>query len=138
MEKEKFKLKLHLKSGIKEVDEYLQEIHDHYQSFNTSSIKQLIVALDSISSVLTEDIYKISNGETEGLKILADNLNDKLFDRVLKLVDKIECFNKVSELSKSLIPEIEEIKSTLKSEKIKIDSKGNPMEQIINKLGNKK
>lgn len=135
---DKFKLRLDIKTGDEEIDLYIYELHNYIVSFETSSVKQLLVSLDHLAVKLTDDIDAITNGEPEKLTILSPDGNDKSFDRLMKLIDKIDSFRKISDMAESLRPELAERKEEVKNAKpkIKIDiSQGNTFE-IIQKLHN--
>lgn len=157
MDKEKFKLRLEFSSGNSEVDEYVQLLHEHILSFDTSNIKKVIIALDNVMGDISDDLNLISSGDTwipdvitydsEGkeaskicgyskLKVLSDESSSKTFDRVMVLMTKVESFKSVSELADNLKPEIEKLDGIKKS-KIVIDTTKNPMEDVIKKLRSK-
>ena len=152
MDKGNFKLNLKVKSGITEVDEYIDKLHEHILSFNASSIKKIILALDNIAEDIADDLNLISTGDTwvpdvimynsEGkeekkicgyskLKVLSDESSSKVFDRVMVLIKNVNDFKAVAKLAEELVPEIEDIKES-KSKAIQIDLKGgNVFESIL-------
>lgn len=134
MAEEKFKLRLDIKTGDEDIDLYLWSLHEYLVSFETSSIKQLIISLDRLSQKLCDDIDMISDGTAftrteneEGETVVDNNLTilssssyDKTFDRILALIGKIESFKKISELAESLRPDVAERKEEIKELKPKI------------------
>jgi len=129
MNEEKFELRLDLVSESEEINLYLYELHNYLVNFETSSIKQLLISLDELSVKLTDDINHVTNGELEKLTILSNDAQDKTFDRVMKLVEKIDSFKKVSDMAEALRPDIAKKGETKKSQ-IKIDPTSNPFEQL--------
>src|SRR5690606_25533105 len=111
---EKFRLKKHLKSGIEEVDNYLRDIHEYVESFDTSSVKMLLMALDEACMEMAKDIAKTTRGETDGLNILSNDKDDKVFDRVLTVISKVDSIKKISELAQDLKPDIEDFNELVK------------------------
>lgn len=149
MDKEKFKLKLEFTSGDLITDQYIQSLHEHILSFDTSNIKKVILALDNVMGDISDDLNLISSGDTwipdvitydnEGkeaskicgyskLKVLSDESSSKTFDRVMVLMTKVDNFKSVSELADSLKPEIEETQK--EAEELKIDRTSNVFEQL--------
>ena len=152
MEQEReFKIKPHIKSGIAEVDEYIEEIHRYLLKTNGSSIKQLIVSLDDIAMKMVQDLNLIIKGDikepdtiisyvdektgkpktktVEGaskLTILTDD--SKIYEKTMGLINKIEEFRKLNQVAESMRPEVEEIKAQIAE--IKIDRNANVYEQI--------
>lgn len=162
----KFKINKNIRSGIPEVDEYLTSMEEYLLDVDTASIKKLIRALDRMASVIAEDIEKILDGEDEievddllevidygedgetpqyskkqvsNLKILSDNKDSKVYERVMTLFTKVKDFEMVSKTAKAIIPEVieykdpEEVASTKFAEEIKITGKGNSFEEMQEK-----
>lgn len=132
MDKEKFKLRLDLKTGDEDIDLYIWELHNYLVNFEVSSVKQLLVALDNVAQKITDDLDRICSGDLESLEILSDDKESKLFDKVQKVVEKIDSWKKVSEMAEALRPEVAERKDEVqKSKAIQIDLKGgNAFEEI--------
>lgn len=131
MDKEKFKLRLDIRTGNDDVDLYIYELHNYLVNFETSSIKQMIIALDNLVFKMTDDIDKISDGDTDNLAILSDNKDSKVFERVMSLVSKIKDFKEVCNMAEALRPEI--ANREVKKSKIEIDVTANPFEQVQKK-----
>lgn len=149
MAEEKFKLRLDLKTGDPNIDNYIYELHNYLITFETSSIKSLIVALDRLAHELCDDIDNIVEGvnsedevsigedgvelkKVPAKKILTDSVYDKTFDRIMALIKNIKDFKAISEMAESLRPEIAERKEQVKKSKpvIEIDVSGNAFEQL--------
>jgi len=150
-EEKEFKIKPHIKSGIAEVDDYIEEIHKYLLKSNGSSIKQLIVSLDDIAMKMVQDLNLIIKGDikepdtvitytdektqktktktVEGaskLTILTDD--SKIYEKTMGLINKIEEFRKLNQVAESMRPEVEEIKAQIAE--IKIDRTANVYEQL--------
>lgn len=134
MDKEKFKLRLDLKTGNEEVDLYIYELHNYLANFETSSIKQMLIALDNIAFKMVDDLDSISEGDTDNLTILSDSKDSKVFDRLMTLVTKIKDFKEVCAMAETLRPEIAERKEEVKKSRLIIDTTTNPFEQIQREL----
>lgn len=133
-EKEIFELRLDLVSESEEINLYLYKLHSYLLNFETSSVKQLLISLDELCVKLTDDINHITNGDLENLTILSSNNQDKTFDRVMKIVEKIDSFKKVSDMAEAMRPPIADEKNVTKKPKLALDKSKNPMEDIVKKL----
>jgi hypothetical protein len=133
MDKDKFKLRLDIKTGKEDIDLYIWELHNYLIKFETSSVKQMLISLDTVAQKITDDLDCIANGDLGGLQILSDDKDSKIFDKVQKIVEKIDNWKRVSEMAEGLRPEVEERKSELKDKKpqIKIDTSANVVEQLL-------
>lgn len=156
-----FKIIKGLVSGNPEIDEYIERLHAYLLGFETSNIKKLILSLDRMAGVIAEDVEKIIDGEDQTcdevcvghdedsgeplyekiysstLKVLNDQKDSKIYDRVMNLFTKIESLNAVSKTAKSLIPEVVEIKQIDAEEEfkkdVKLSGKGNSFEEMQSK-----
>jgi len=144
MAEEKFKIRPDLKSGIKEVDDYLNEIHDYVMNFDASNVKRLIIALDNVVGVMTDDIERISRGDIaepdftfvdektkkektiKGASKLELLGNDTIMSTITTMIKMIGDFSVVSDKAASLRPEIAE---SIKKQEIKL-AEGNALEQL--------
>lgn len=122
---EKLKIRKNIKSGIKEVDDYIDTLHNHIESFDTSSVKMLLMALDEASGEIAKDVVRISRGDLDNLTVMTDD--SKAFDKLLKIMEKIDYIKKISELAQELKPDIEDFNAIVK-DLPKLDS-GNVFEQ---------
>lgn len=128
--KEKFKLRLDLKTGNEEIDLYLYNLHNYVVSFETSSIKQMLVSLDGIAQKMIDDLDKIAQGDFEELVILSDDKDSKVFEKVQRIVEKIDSWKKVCETAESLRPEIEDRKKEVKNS-LTISTNGSVYEEVL-------
>lgn len=148
-EKEVFQLRLELKSGNTEVDDYLEQLHTYLINWEASSIKQMLLALDETALEITKDLRMINAGEAfspayvinspDGgsitfpevckLKVLNDNKESKVYDRVMTLVGKVKDFKTVCDMADAIRPEIKK-EDELKKKAIRLDPSGNPFEQL--------
>ena len=137
MEKEKFKLRLDI--GVmshQEIKDYCGVLNEYLINFETSSVKQMLISLDNVAQKITDDLDRIVDGKIDSLDILAED--SKIFDKVQKLVEKIDSWKKVSEMAESLRPEVDSVKKENAKPQIKIDTTGNAFEQIQKTINQKK
>ena len=90
--------------------EYVEGIEAELRLFKNDGAKRLLSELSGIAGDFADDIVKIRNGEGVGVYI-NENANDKMIDKVMKLVDKMDKFKLLAQLS---TPE-EEVKEVKKS-----------------------
>lgn len=79
-----------IRSGDQKVDEYIERLEKMYEF---SNLYRYIMAANEIAGVMADDMIKISQGKKTGLKLLSNDKDDKLIDRlsnVLKQVDNIK------------------------------------------------
>ena len=93
---------------LDEANDYIKFLENELKSLETVNIKRLIVELDNFSGLLADDLKKIRTGNKESCVLITDE-KSPVTDTVLKLVEKIESFKKVSEAAKTLNPVITEI-----------------------------
>lgn len=148
-EKEQFKLRVGLKSGNEEVDEYLKELHDYLLNWEATSIKDMILTLDKTAKIIAEDLrmlnsgqaftpaYTVERGDTKvhfeeecKLKILNDSKDSKVYDRVMTLVGKVKDFKIVCDMAENIRPEIVDEKKAIKP-KLKIEANESAYESIL-------
>lgn len=122
---EKFTIKKYIASSDKNVQDYLDSINSYLEKFQADNVIQLILAIDDVSKLITEDIKYLISDEPEKLRILTDD--SKNFDKIQKLVEKIDHWKKVAEISESLKPIVEEVEN-IKQDLPKLEG-GNPFEQ---------
>lgn len=125
---DKFKINTTIKSSEPNIQEYINSIHAHLLSFQVNNVIQMVVSLDNVSKSIIEDLDKITRGEVEGLKILTDD--SKTFEKVQKIVEKIDSWKKLIEIAEEFKPEIIEVKEG--KPKVNIDlNGGNVFESIL-------
>lgn len=160
MSLDNFKIRKYIRSQKDEgVNDYIEELENYILAIKASNTNQLIFKLDEMNGTIIEDLDKIMNGEAveeyeyeyynkdEGeyetktgyrstLKVLNDDKESKVFDRVMTLYGKIKDLKVVSELVAKMIPEVEEEESI--TNKIKVTKGGNVFESISEQLGGRK
>ena len=160
MSLDNFKIRKYIRSQKDEgVNDYIEELENYILAIKASNTNQLIFKLDEMNGTIIEDLDKIMNGEAveeyeyeyynkdEGeyetktgyrstLKVLNDDKESKVFDRVMTLYGKIKDLKVVSELVAKMIPEVEEEESI--TNKIKVTKGGNVFESISEQVGGRK
>lgn len=153
-EEEKFEIDKEIRSGDPRVDEYIAQMEDYIQSFDTSHIKRLLVASDIVASQLANDMVMLATGthrspstdamglpcSVSNLNILSDDKDDKTLERLLNIVGKIKDFKVISDMVKAMKPE-EKVKAEEENKVIKLDPAKNAYEQMLeekNKRNGKK
>jgi len=109
MEKEKFKINLFWETLTKiELKEYVEEMHEYLLASDTSAIKQMIISLNKLCLTLRDDIESISDGNPNpfDLQILSSDKDDKTFDKLMKIVEKVKYFKEINEMAETYKPEI--------------------------------
>jgi hypothetical protein len=90
--------------------EYITKLEEEIELFKNDGAKRLLSELSGISGDFANDISSIRNGEGS-CKFITDDKNDMVMERVLKLVDKMDKFKLLAQLT---APE-EEVKEVKKS-----------------------
>ena len=110
MEEKEFKIILNWESlGKEELSDYLYELHSFLKDFSTSSINEMILALDDVARIITDDLNRIANGEEGQLRILTDDKDAKSYERVMSLVDKVDKWKNVASYAKDLRPKVKDV-----------------------------
>lgn len=125
------KINRKIRSGKKEVDEYLEKMEDHLLNMRSSNTLKLVLKLDEINGEIVNDLNKIIEGTDEtiitkpnkdpkkppteekvsNLKVLDDSSASKLFDRIMLLYTKVKDIKAITDIMNSMTPEeIEEAK----------------------------
>lgn len=108
MEEKEFKIRLDWdRMSKKELDSYLYDLHSYLMDFSTSSVVEMVLALDDVARIITDDLNKIANGEDTGLRVLTDEKDSKSYERVMSLVDKIDKWRAVATYAKDLRPKVQ-------------------------------
>ena len=84
------------------VNEYIEALEKELVSRDVSGIEQFIVSANKLSLKLSEEMQYLADGEENRCMILSNDKDDKLIDRILSLITKVDSFSKVSELAKAL------------------------------------
>lgn len=118
-----------IRSGNDQVDKYIEDLEGELTRFEASNVKRLIESLDSVFGKICEDLDMVSSGadmgavigedgeivSQTGLTILTDSKDDKLFDRIMTLVTKINSIKDVYTASTSLRLPVKEQEGETKS-----------------------
>ena len=93
-----------LRSGNKEVDEYIEKLENKVNSINGSNTLRLITSIDSMAGKIATDIDMMANGQQneDGEEV---EISHKIVDTFIKLIDKsdkIKSFSEVVEALQSL------------------------------------
>lgn len=132
-EKEEFKIRLDWeKLSREELSHYIFDLHTYLCSFEVSSIKQLLISLDGVAQKMCDDLDRIADGEIENLKILNPDKGDAVFERVMKIIEKVDSFKKISTLAESLRPDTIKMDGSQKTGPSK--SQSNIFEQTMEKV----
>lgn len=120
-----------------ELSLYIYELHSYLQAFEVSSIKQLLISLDGVAQKICDDLDAITDGDVDNLKILNPDKGDAVFDRVMKIIEKVDSFKKISTLAESLRPEVVKLEKEVE-EKTKVNPEANIFEQLQERALKKK
>lgn len=92
--------------------EYIENIEAELQLFKNDGAKRLLSELSGISGDFANDISNIRNGDGN-CKFITEDKNDMIMERVLKLVDKMDKFKLLAQLS-SPEEEVKEVKKSIR------------------------
>lgn len=84
------------------VNEYIEALENELIKRDTSGIDRFIRSANSISIRLAEEMEALANGDMENISLLSNEKDDKLIDRVVTLISKVNSFAQVSELAEEL------------------------------------
>jgi hypothetical protein len=105
--------KPNLKLIKKEVLEYIEYLESEIQKNKNDGAKRLLSELSGISGDFADDLVKIRAGKGTGIYINEDG-NDKMIDKVMKLVDKMDKFKLLAQLSSKEEEETNKTKKVVK------------------------
>ena len=93
-----------LRSGIKDVDSYIEKLEDKVNAINGSNTLRLITSIDSMAGKIATDIDMMANGQQDedGNDV---EISHKIVDTFIKLIDKsdkIKSFSDVVEALRSI------------------------------------
>jgi 2-oxo-4-hydroxy-4-carboxy--5-ureidoimidazoline (OHCU) decarboxylase len=93
-----------LRSGITNVDAYIEKLEEKVNAINGSNTLRLITSIDSMAGKIATDIDMMANGQQdeEGNDV---EISHKIVDTFIKLIDKsdkIKSFSEVVEALRSL------------------------------------
>ena len=92
--------------------EYVNNLEEELKLFKNDGAKRLLSELSGISGDFANDISSIRSGEG-GCKFITDDKNDMVMERVLKLVDKMDKFKILAQLT-SPEEEVKEVKKSIR------------------------
>lgn len=113
-------LKPNLRSGNKEVDEYLSELENSWIEFDASNIKKLIMACDATAGILADDVILLPNlgdDQDEGRLQMLGSKKNKLFLAFKNVIADIKHFKTISDM-------LEELKPKIYVQEVKVSDKG--------------
>lgn len=84
------------------VNEYIEALEEELVSRDFSGIENFIKSVNSLSNKLAFEVQCLADGELDEIQILSNDKDDKLVDRVITLISKVDQFAKVAELAKVL------------------------------------
>lgn len=87
-----------LKGLKKEQLEYLEYLEKELSTFQNDGAKRLLFQLSGIAGDFANDISSIRNGAVAG-KYINDDKSDAMIDKVMKLVDKMDKFKMLAQLT---------------------------------------
>jgi len=93
-----------LRSGIADVDNYIEKLEEKVNAINGSNTLRLITSIDSMAGKIATDIDMMANGQQDedGNEV---EISHKIVDTFIKLIDKsdkIKSFSEVVEALRSL------------------------------------
>lgn len=152
---EDFKIRKTIRSNDCGVNDYIEALENFITNLKADNTNRLIFKLDELNGVIADDVQMIIDGDTyeekeiynseletnvtvqiSKLKVLNDDKKSAVFDRTMTLYGKLKDLKETSNVVKSMIPEIEEIKEETKE--ITIDRSSNVFEQLQEKHYNRK
>lgn len=100
-----------LRSGIADVDSYIEKLEEKVNTINGSNTLRLITSIDSMAGKIATDIDMMANGQQdeEGNEV---EISHKIVDTFIKLIDKsdkIKSFSEVVEALRSLDDDGEDV-----------------------------
>lgn len=85
--------------GLKPLQlEYIEYIENEISSIKNDGAKRLLFELSGIAGDFANDISSIRNGAISG-KYINDDKSDAMIDKVMKLVDKMDKFKLLAQLT---------------------------------------
>lgn len=101
-----------LRSGIADVDSYIEKLEEKVNAINGSNTLRLITSIDSMAGKIATDIDMMANGQQDedGNEV---EISHKIVDTFIKLIDKsdkIKSFSEVVEALRSLDDDVDTTK----------------------------
>lgn len=91
-----------IRSGDDAVNEYIASLEDELLKKETSSIIKFIVSANKVARALASDMELMLDGNFEACKILSDDKDSKLLDRLLNLLKNVDTFDQISKIADGL------------------------------------
>ena len=90
-----------LRSGIKDVDNYIEKLEEKVNAINGSNTLRLITSIDSMAGKIATDIDMMANGQQDedGNDV---EISHKIVDTFIKLIDKSDKIKSFSEVVEAL------------------------------------
>jgi hypothetical protein len=104
--------KPNLKGVNKDILLYIEYLEEECNKNKNDGAKRLLSELSGISGDFANDISNIRNGDGN-CKFITEDKNDMIMERVLKLVDKMDKFKLLAQLS-SPDEEVKEVKKSIR------------------------
>jgi hypothetical protein len=109
------KSKIDLKGLSKAQLDYITSLEAEVDKYKNDGAKRLLSELSGIAGDFADDLVKIRSGEGVGVYI-NEFANDKMIDKVMKLIDKMDKFKMLAQISS---PDDEESKAKQKTKTIR-------------------
>ena len=105
-------IKSFIRSGKKEIDEYIEEL----ETFNCSNIQRLVQACDDLAGVIADDIVKISTSDKsdedlDGELTMLGSKRSKSYERFLSLVGNLRNFKAITDINSPQAVKISPVKN---------------------------
>lgn len=89
------------------LNDYIEALENYILEFNVDNVVKLVLSINKVAGIIVQDVDNIVEGREELLTILVDD--SKTFEKIQKIVEKIDSWKKVIDIAKAYIPEIEEV-----------------------------
>ena len=90
-----------LRSGIADVDSYIEKLEEKVKAINGSNTLRLITSIDSMAGKIATDIDMMANGQQDD-EANEVEISHKIVDTFIKLIDKSDKIKSFSEVVESL------------------------------------
>lgn len=156
---EEFVIRKHIRSSHDDgINDYIEALEGYILELKNKHTNRLLMKLEELNGVIADDIDKIITGDhveertkisietdkdtgnitehettyyVSTLKVLVDEKDSKVMDRVMSLYGRISQIQAVSQAIQGLIPPVEETKVEEGSTKLTVNS--NPYEDALRK-----
>lgn len=104
--------KIDRKGLTKAQAEYIDKLEQELSVYKNDGAKRLLSELSGIAGDFANDISSIRKGTGSGT-FISDDKNDMIMERILKLIDKMDKFKLLAQLS-SPDEEVKEVKKSIR------------------------